>query len=68
MGDVAPPSSPPPRSALFRLVLLGVLVVALVASLVGGRGARSHRTGHAGDLQTHSARARWPRPSSSCSG
>ena len=52
MGDVAPPSSPPPRSALFRLVLLGVLVVALVASLVGVAVLRSHRTGNAGDLQS----------------
>ena len=50
MGDV-PPTGPPPRSALFRLILLGVLAVALVASLVWVAVLTSHRTGRAQDLQ-----------------
>src|SRR5262245_40420572 len=46
-----PSSSPPPRSAFFRLVLLGVLVTALVASLVWVAVLKSHRTGSADALQ-----------------
>jgi hypothetical protein len=46
------PSSPPPRSALFRLVLLGVLAIVLVASLVGIAVLKSHRTGNASGLQS----------------
>jgi Mce-associated membrane protein len=40
-----------PRAALFRLVLLGVLALALVASLVWVAVLRSHRTGAADDVQ-----------------
>jgi Mce-associated membrane protein len=50
MGDVTP-TAPSPRSALFRLILLGVLAVALVASLAWIAVLKSHRTGGAGDLQ-----------------
>ena len=50
MGDVTPPGSSP-RSALFRLILLGVLALALVASLAWIAVLKSHRTGGAGDLQ-----------------
>ena len=46
------PTDPSPRSALFRLVLLGVLAIALVASLAWIAVLKSHRTGDAGDLQT----------------
>lgn len=52
MGDVTP-SGPPPRSALFRLVLVGVLALALVASLVWIAVLKSHRTGSADDLQSN---------------
>lgn len=52
MGDVTP-SGPPPRSALFRLILVGALAVALVASLAWIAVLRSHRTGSAGDLQSN---------------
>jgi Mce-associated membrane protein len=51
-GEEGRPSSPAPRSALFRLVLLGVLLLALVASLVWVAALRSHRTGAADALQT----------------
>ena len=44
-------SSGPPRSALFRLVLLGVLAVALVAAVVSAVVLKSHRTGAADALQ-----------------
>ena len=50
--DDVTPSSPPPRSALFRLVLLGALAIVLVASLVGIAVLRSHRTGNASSLQS----------------
>jgi Mce-associated membrane protein len=40
-----------PRSALFRLVLMAVLAVALVASLAWVAVLRSHRTGSAADVQ-----------------
>ena len=46
------PSGSPPRAALFRLVLLGVLLLALVASLVWVAVLRSHRTGAADALQS----------------
>ena len=46
----APPGAPP-RSALFRLALLAVLLVALVVSLVWVGVLRSHRTGAADSLQ-----------------
>lgn len=41
----------PPRSALFRLVVLGVLVIALAGSLTWVAVLRSHRTGSAADVQ-----------------
>ena len=50
MGDVGP-TAPSPRSALFRLVLLGVLAIALVASLLWVAVLKSHRTGSADGLQ-----------------
>jgi Mce-associated membrane protein len=50
MSGVTPPGSSP-RSALFRLILLGVLTVALVASLAWIAVLKSHRTGDAGDVQ-----------------
>ncbi len=50
MGDVTP-SGPPPRSALFRLVLAGVLVLALVGALVWVQVLRSHRDGSADAVQ-----------------
>jgi Mce-associated membrane protein len=50
MDDV-PPSGPSPRSALFRVVLLGALIVALVASLAWVAVLASHRSGPADDLQ-----------------
>jgi hypothetical protein len=50
--DDVTPSSPPPRSALFRLVLLGALAILLVASLVGIAVLKSHRTGNASGLQS----------------
>jgi Mce-associated membrane protein len=52
MGDVTP-SGPPQRSAIFRLVLVGVLALALVASLVWIAVLKSHRTGSADDLQSN---------------
>jgi Mce-associated membrane protein len=54
LSSAEPPSEPrtsSPRSALFRLVLLGVLAVALVASLAWVAVLRSHRTGSAGHVQ-----------------
>jgi len=57
MDPVAPPDSPSappsgsPRSALFRLVLLGVLAVALVASLAWVAVLKSHRNGDAAAVQ-----------------
>jgi len=42
----------PPRSARFRLVLLGVLVAALVASTITAVVLWSHRRGHADAVQT----------------
>jgi Mce-associated membrane protein len=50
MDDVTQPGSSP-RSALFRLILLGVLAIALVASLGWIAVLKSHRTGTASDLQ-----------------
>jgi hypothetical protein len=50
MGDVTP-SGPPPRSALFRLVLAGFLVLALVGALVWVQVLRSHRDGNADAVQ-----------------
>jgi Mce-associated membrane protein len=50
-ADATPPAAPP-RSALFRLVLLGVLLLALLASLVWVGVLRSHRTGAADALQS----------------
>src|SRR5262245_64721557 len=47
-----PPPSPPPRSALFRLVLLGILVVALIASLAWIAVLKSNRTGSVDALQS----------------
>jgi Mce-associated membrane protein len=50
MADV-PPSGSSPRSAVFRLVLLGVLVLGLVASLVWVGVLASHRNGPADEVQ-----------------
>jgi Mce-associated membrane protein len=50
MGDVTPTGSSP-RSAPFRLILLGVLALALVASLAWIAVLKSHRTGGADRLQ-----------------
>jgi Mce-associated membrane protein len=50
MGDV-PSSGPSPHSALFRIVLLGVLTVALVASLGWVALLASHRNGSTDALQ-----------------
>ena len=54
-GRTDPPDGPgqqegPPRARRFRLVLLGVLVVALVASMVTAAVLWSHRRGHADAL------------------
>lgn len=53
--EVTVPETPPTeqshRSAPFRLLVLGVLVIALVASLAWIAVLRSHRTGAADDLQ-----------------
>ena len=51
-APVEPPPDPPVRSALFRLVLLGVLVVALIASLAWIAVLRSNRTGSADAVQS----------------
>ena len=51
-GERATPSGAPPRSAVFRMALLGVLLLALVASLVWVAVLRSHRTGAADTLQS----------------
>lgn len=51
-ADAAPTEqAPPPRAALFRLVLLIVLVAGLVASLAWVGVLRSHRTGAADAVQ-----------------
>jgi Mce-associated membrane protein len=52
MADESPgPPTSSPRSAMFRLVLLAALAVALVASLAWVAILRSHRTGSAADTQ-----------------
>jgi hypothetical protein len=51
-GEDATTSSGPPGSALFRLVLLGALVLALAASLVWVAALRAHRTGAADAVQS----------------
>jgi Mce-associated membrane protein len=48
----ADPPGGPPVAAVFRLVLLGVLVVALVASVATAAVLWSHRRGHADALQS----------------
>src|SRR5690242_6405833 len=53
-GEAEDSSSRPsgsPGSRLFRVILLGVLVVALVASVVTAAVLWSHRRGHADALQ-----------------
>jgi Mce-associated membrane protein len=54
-SDREPTTGPEPtsatRSVIFRLVLLAVLVVALIASLAWVAVLRSHRTGSATDVQ-----------------
>lgn len=53
-GSTPAPDSPgpgSPRSALFRLVLLGVLVAALVGSLAWVAVLKSHRTGDSAAVQ-----------------
>jgi Mce-associated membrane protein len=50
MDDVTPSGSSP-RSSLFRVILLGVLALALVSSLAWIAVLKSHRTGSADDLQ-----------------
>jgi hypothetical protein len=52
-GSQTPTDPPPsrPRAAIFRLVLLGVLVVALAASVTWVAVLRSHRTGAAAEVQ-----------------
>lgn len=50
-GERPTPSGAPPRSAVFRMALLGVLLLALVASLVWVALLRADRTGAADTLQ-----------------
>lgn len=49
--DDVEPAPGPPRAVLFRLVLLGVLLVALVGALVGVAVLRSQRSGSAEAVQ-----------------